>query len=201
MLPDATGKSLRDGNCVNGLAGDSIFGQFAACNAVAFWAAVNKALQQGAPLSPPIPALGLASDGLPWLVGGINSSPLSAFTLLPEATLAFHRLALLFVRNCHHCSLTSRDFALVDMDPSDNVPTRYLLTPDGKTAALNPMNQAALPTATIITNGSDEALLILLNKIMGCNSYQARDVGDPTIGLNLVPSLGLNELSAAVKQK
>ena len=66
MLPDATGKSLRDGNCVNGLAGDSIFGQFSACNAVAFWTAINNALKKGARFSPPIPKLGLASDGLPW---------------------------------------------------------------------------------------------------------------------------------------
>ena len=51
--------SLRQGNCVNGTNG-SIFGQFAYCNAPAFFRAANRAIQAGL-LQPP--ALGTAKDG------------------------------------------------------------------------------------------------------------------------------------------
>ena len=53
--------SLRDGKCMNGANG-SIFGQFAYCNAPAFFDAANQAIAAGK-LS--IPALGTASDGQP----------------------------------------------------------------------------------------------------------------------------------------
>jgi hypothetical protein len=52
--------SLTQGRCVNGLDG-SLFGQFAHCNAVAFFQAVNAA---GA-AAPQVPALGTARDGMP----------------------------------------------------------------------------------------------------------------------------------------
>lgn len=55
------GQSLQDGKCVNGLA-KSLFGQFAYCNAPAFFAAANKAIQ-AKQLVPP--ALGTAKDNLP----------------------------------------------------------------------------------------------------------------------------------------
>ncbi len=53
--------SLRQGRCVNGANG-SIFGQFAYCNAPAFFRAANGAIQ-GGQLTPP--ALGMANDGQP----------------------------------------------------------------------------------------------------------------------------------------
>ena len=53
--------SLRQGNCVNGANG-SIFGQFAYCNAPAFFRAANRAIRAGQ-LTPP--ALGTAKDGQP----------------------------------------------------------------------------------------------------------------------------------------
>ena len=52
--------SLQDGNCVQGLK-KSLFGQFAYCNAPAFFDAANKAIQAGK-LVPP--ALGTGKDGL-----------------------------------------------------------------------------------------------------------------------------------------
>jgi len=55
----SSGNSLQDGKCVNGVRG-SIFGQFAYCNAPAFFAAANQAIQAGK-LKPP--ALGTATDG------------------------------------------------------------------------------------------------------------------------------------------
>ncbi len=56
-----TNNSLQAGKCVNGSNG-TIFGQFAYCNAPAFFAAANQAIQAGK-LTPP--ALGKAKDGLP----------------------------------------------------------------------------------------------------------------------------------------
>lgn len=56
-----TNNSLRAGKCVNGSNG-TIFGQFAYCNAPAFFAAANQAIQAGK-LTPP--TLGKAKDGLP----------------------------------------------------------------------------------------------------------------------------------------
>ncbi len=53
--------SLQQGNCVNGLQG-SIFGQFAACNAPAWFQAANAAVQANMLQIPP---LGTAADGLP----------------------------------------------------------------------------------------------------------------------------------------
>src|SRR5207302_172751 len=50
--------SLQDGKCVNGL-NQSIFGQFAFCNAAAFFTAANQAIQAGE-LTPP--AFGTAKD-------------------------------------------------------------------------------------------------------------------------------------------
>jgi hypothetical protein len=59
-LLDANG-SLNQGKCINGVNG-SIFGQFAYCNAPAFFRAANKAINAGT-LVPP--ALGTARDGQP----------------------------------------------------------------------------------------------------------------------------------------
>lgn len=59
-LQDSNG-SLQQGRCVNGVNG-SIFGQFAYCNARAFFRAANQAIQAGL-LKPP--ALGMANDGQP----------------------------------------------------------------------------------------------------------------------------------------
>ncbi|MGH2479054.1 MAG: hypothetical protein ACRDHW_05305, partial [Ktedonobacteraceae bacterium] len=53
--------NLRAGNCVNGTRG-SVFGQVWFCNAAAFFAAANQAIQAG---KLKVPALGTAKDGLP----------------------------------------------------------------------------------------------------------------------------------------
>ncbi len=56
-----TGNSLAQGRCVNGT-GASVFGQFAYCNAPAFFQAANKAVAAGQLTVPP---LGTATDGMP----------------------------------------------------------------------------------------------------------------------------------------
>lgn len=53
--------ALQQGKCVNGLPGDP-FGQFAYCNAPAFFTAANQAIKQG---KLKVPALGKGKDGLP----------------------------------------------------------------------------------------------------------------------------------------
>ncbi len=58
-----SGQSVRDGRCVNGL-DHSPFGQFAYCNAPAFFTVANRAIRSRR-LVPP--ALGRAKDGLPCL--------------------------------------------------------------------------------------------------------------------------------------
>jgi hypothetical protein len=55
-----TGDSLNQGNCVNG-AQDSLFGQFAYCDAPQFFTAANKAITAG---QLAIPKLGTATDGM-----------------------------------------------------------------------------------------------------------------------------------------
>ncbi len=55
------GNSLTQGSCVNGLR-DSLFGQFAHCNAPAFFTAANAAVAKNQLVIPP---LGTAKDGLP----------------------------------------------------------------------------------------------------------------------------------------
>jgi hypothetical protein len=60
-LRAAGGQSLADAKCVNGLNGN-VFGQFAYCNAPAFFAAANAAIAAG---KLKVPAAGTASDGKP----------------------------------------------------------------------------------------------------------------------------------------
>ena len=90
---------------------------------------------------------------------------------------------------------TTRSFGVVDQDPSDNVTTDYLLTASGQTAQFNAANQAALPGAADIVNGSDNKLLTaFLDPTLGCTPFEAPDLSQSgTAG----SSQALNELSAA----
>src|SRR5579864_3155130 len=149
--------SLRQGQCVNESNG-SIFGQFAYCNAPAFFQAANQAIQAGK-LVPP--QLGMALDGQP-------------------------------------CP-TTRDFSIVDQDPSDKVTATYLVTASGQTAQDTQANTAALGAQVIQVqkNGSDERLLTLVDAALGCTPWMAPDLANPG---HLVTALPLNELQAAVSQ-
>jgi hypothetical protein len=94
--------------------------------------------------------------------------------------------------------LTTRDFALIDQDQSDNVVTTYLLTGTGQTAVNTATNKANLAAATEITNGSDNALLEGLNGLMQCKSYKAPSVQNNGL---LIGAQGLKCLSAALHQQ
>jgi hypothetical protein len=94
--------------------------------------------------------------------------------------------------------LTTRNFRLVDQDPSDNVTTKYLLTASGQTAQFNGGNAGALPGAATIVNGSDNALLDdFMDPALGCKPFTAPDLSQ---GGTPGTSQALDELSAARNQ-
>lgn len=160
--------SVQQGNCIYGIGGVTSmdqFGQFAHCNAIAFFEKIKTLLLKNIPLNPPLPDLGIASDGMP-------------------------------------CP-TTRDFFLVDMDPSDNVVATYLVDmATGKTAQNTFANQQANPQAVVLKNGSDNLLLSNLDKIMGCKPYQVPNLVDLANPMNSkISSLALDEIHAAIRQE
>lgn len=150
------GASLDDGNCVNGLEG-SVFGQFAYCNAPAFFDAAKAAFDRGLLV---VPALGTGIDR----------------------------------RACP----TSRSFWVVDQDPSDNVPSEYLLI-NGRFAQNTALNRQNNPGFAVIVNPSDERLVVAaLDPALHCTPFSAPNLADP--GHN-VTAMALNEIQAAVFQE
>ena len=95
--------------------------------------------------------------------------------------------------------LTTRNFAVVDQDPSDNVITTYLMNGNGQTAQNTTANAAAVPGATTLVNGSDDKLLAaFLDPANGCTPFTAPDT---TATGGTSGSQALNELSARVNQQ
>jgi hypothetical protein len=92
---------------------------------------------------------------------------------------------------------TVRDFSIVDQDQSDNVTTTYLVTGNGQTAQMTAANAATLKNTQVQHNGSDERLLTLVDKALGCTPWTAPDLADPG---QMVTALPLNELQAAAHQ-
>jgi hypothetical protein len=153
----SAGGSLNQGRCVNGLNG-SVFGQYAYCNAPAFFTAANRAIKAGMLT---VPALGTANDGMP--------------------------------------CLSTRDFALIDQDQSDNVTTQYLATNNGTIAQNTAANKAQLAGAATLANPSDNALLdVFLDPPMGCTPWTAPDLANNGA---MVTSLALDEIQANADQK
>jgi hypothetical protein len=94
---------------------------------------------------------------------------------------------------------TTRDFALIDQDQSDNVVTKYLINGNGQTAQATPANAQAMGGATTITNGSDDALLAeFVDPANGCTPFTAPDTTNPN---GTSGAQALNELSAQVNQQ
>ena len=95
--------------------------------------------------------------------------------------------------------LTTRSFAVVDQDQSDNVITSYLINGNGQTAQNTTANAAAIAGATTLVNGSDDKLLAaFLDPANGCTAFTAADAS-ATGGTS--GSQALNELSARVNQQ
>jgi hypothetical protein len=90
--------------------------------------------------------------------------------------------------------LTTRNFALIDQDQSDNVTTDYLATANGQTAQDNAANTAALPGAVTLANPSDNALLNnFVDPALHCTPWTAPNLGSPG---TMSTSLGLDEIQA-----
>ena len=93
---------------------------------------------------------------------------------------------------------TTRDFALIDQDQSDNVVTSYLINGNGQTAQDSAANAAANPADTVLVNGSDDKLLAaFVDPANGCTPFTATDTTEQT---GTSASQALNELSARVNQ-
>jgi hypothetical protein len=93
---------------------------------------------------------------------------------------------------------TTRAFPLIDQDQSDNVVSQYLITAGGQTAQNSPANKAQLAGATVLTNGSDDALLSeFVDPANGCTPFTAPDSTFPNAS---APSQALNELQATADQ-
>ena len=94
---------------------------------------------------------------------------------------------------------TTRDFALIDQDQSDNAVAHYLFNPDtGQTSQATAANQTALPQDTLETNGSDNGLLdSFIDPALGCTAFTASNATNPA---GASASQALNELSARQHQ-
>ncbi|KAH6583385.1 hypothetical protein BASA61_008002 [Batrachochytrium salamandrivorans] len=92
---------------------------------------------------------------------------------------------------------TVRDFSVVDQDQSDNVATTYIVASNGLMAQNTAANREKLGT-NIVSNGSDNVLLVKILTAIGCKPFVAPDLADPG---SFVPALPLNELQAGKFQK
>ncbi len=95
---------------------------------------------------------------------------------------------------------TTRDFALIDQDQSDNAVASYLFDPaTGKAAQATAANAAAMTGATVEQNGSDNGLLDkFVDPALGCTPFTAPNPTNPN---GSSASQALNELSARANQK
>jgi hypothetical protein len=95
---------------------------------------------------------------------------------------------------------TTRDFALIDQDQSDNAVAHYLYDPaTGQSAQATAANQAAMANATVEANGSDNGLLDgFVDPALGCTPFTAPNPTNPN---GASASQALNELSARQNQK
>jgi hypothetical protein len=94
---------------------------------------------------------------------------------------------------------TTRNFDMIDQDPSDNVTTMYLINPaTGQTAQDNAANAARMTGAKVLVNGSDNALIDdFLDPALGCTPLMAPDLGNKG---KMATSQALDELLAARNQ-
>jgi hypothetical protein len=94
---------------------------------------------------------------------------------------------------------TTRNFDMIDQDPSDNVTSKYLLnTATGQTAQDTTAAAARMPAAKVLVNGSDNGLIdYFLDPALGCTPFMAPDLGNHGV---MSTSQALDELLAAKNQ-
>ena len=91
--------------------------------------------------------------------------------------------------------LTTRSFALIDQDQSDNVTTEYLAAGNGQTAQDTAANRQTLTGAATLFNGSDNGLLdLFVDPALGCSPWQVPNLADSGAPASALP---LDELQAA----
>jgi hypothetical protein len=94
---------------------------------------------------------------------------------------------------------TTRSFTLIDQDQSDNVTTQYLTSANDQTAQDTTANATKLAGDTVISNGSDNALLNgFVDPALKCTPFTAPDL---TNGGTPGTSQALDELFAARNQQ
>ena len=135
------------------------------------------------------------------LIGQVSACNAVAFYSLANSEIARGILkvpALGTATDGQPCQ-TTRDFALIDQDQSDNIYSQYLLDGNGRTAQATARNKARMGNATLLTNGSDNALLgYFVDPTNGCKTFTTND---PTSVSGSQSSQALDELSAKVNQK
>jgi len=151
---------------------------------------------------------GSGSLGAGNCINGINGSIFGQFSYCnaPNFFLAFQFAlvqskitipALGTAKDGQPCP-TTRDFFIIDQDQSDNVVTTYLITPSGRLASNTALNRRNLPNSTVLSNGSDEALLVAVDNALGCTPWLVPDLADTSSNL---ASLPMNELLANYRQE
>jgi hypothetical protein len=91
--------------------------------------------------------------------------------------------------------LTTRSFALIDQDQSDNVTSEYLANGNGQIAQDTAANQQQLAGSTVLFNGSDNGLLdFFVDPALGCRPWKVPDLANNGTA---APALPLDELQAA----
>jgi hypothetical protein len=96
------------------------------------------------------------------------------------------------------CPVT-RNFDMVDQDPSDNVTTEYLLNPaTGQTAQDTTSNSENIAGSTLLVNGSDNTLLdLFMDPVLGCTPFEAPDLSNDDVPTS---SQAMDELLSAAHQ-
>ena len=107
---------------------------------------------------------------------------------------------------------TSRSFQVIDMDPSDNVVSTYIMNGNGLIAQNTLANVQTLmmqqqqngggaAALQDLNNGSDNLLLdAFLRPALSCSAFTAKNLADSSPAAAPVGSLALNELQAAMFQ-
>lgn len=174
--------SLAQGRCVNGLQ-KSVFGQFAYCNAPAFFRAANAQIAKG---HLKVPALGTAKDGLPCP----TTRDFSVVDQDGSDNVVTHYLADARGRIAQN-NRASRA-ALKKAAQLANRGDRHHRH-NGKARS------ATTSTPTDLANGSDNLLLTqFMDPALGCTPFTAPDQSSDG---HATSALALDELSAAARQK
>jgi hypothetical protein len=134
------------------------------------------------------------------VIGQVSACNAVAFYRAADAAIAAGRLTVPptgTAADGQSCQ-TTRNFALVDQDQSDNVVSTYLINANGQTAQDTAANASGLAGAMPIGNGSDNRLLSdFVDAANGCTPFTAPDTTDAA---GTAGSQALNELSARVNQ-